>query len=292
HEKGIPQADEGVISTEEHGGGVGVSGKATLPSLLIVEDNADVRKYVSSILGNSYRIIEAQDGEEGLDKSLGCVPDLIITDIMMPKMDGFHLCGKLKADSRTSHIPVIMLTAKATSKDKIDGLEVGADDYIMKPFEARELEARIRNLIEQRKRLHEHFRAYGLVDIAAQNVTSVDQKFLRKAMEVVNEHVADTSFSVEMFAELMAVSRSLLFRKTESLLGEPPSELIKRTRLDRAAKLLEARAGNISEIALEVGFSNPSHFAEGFRKRFGCTPTQYYHNFQNPPSGQVPPQPK
>ena len=292
HEKATPQADEGVTGTDEHGRDRGVSEKGGLPSLLIVEDNADVRKYVSSILENSYRIIEAQDGEEGFDKSVGCIPDLIITDLMMPKMDGFHLCGKLKADSRTSHIPVIMLTAKATSKDKIDGLESGADDYIMKPFEARELEARIRNLIEQRKRLHEHFRTYGLVDMAAQNVTSVDQKFLRKAMEVVIEHVGDTSFSVEVFAELMAVSRSLLFRKMESLLGEPPSELIRRTRLDRAAKLLEARAGNISEIALEVGFSNPSHFAEGFRKRFGCTPTQYYHNFQNPPSGQVPPQPK
>jgi len=260
-----------------------------LPSLLIVEDNADVRKYVRSILENTYRIIEAHDGEEGLERSLGCIPDLIITDIMMPKMDGFQLCRKLKVDPRTSHIPVIMLTAKATSKDKINGLEIGADDYIMKPFEAQELKARIRNLIEQRKRLHEHFRTYGFVDMAAQNVASVDQKFLRKAMDVVNEHVADTSFSVEVFAEVMAVSRSLLFRKMESLLGEPPSELVKRTRLDRAAKLIEAKSGNVSEIALEVGFNNPSYFAECFRRQFGCTPTQYHHNCQSAPSGQAGP---
>ncbi len=271
---------------------LGIRDRPQLPSLLIVEDNADVRTYVSSILENTYRIIEAGDGEEGLDKSLRCIPDFIITDIMMPKIDGFHLCGKLKSDSRTSHIPVIMLTAKATSKDKISGFEIGADDYIVKPFEARELEARIRNLIEQRRRLHEHFRTYGLVDMAAQNVASVDQRFLRKAIDVVSEHVADTSFSVEVFAELMAVSRSLLFRKMESLLGEPPSELIKRTRLDRAAKLLESRAGNVSEIALEVGFSNPSYFTECFRKRFGCTPTQYSRSFQQSPSEQAAPQPQ
>jgi AraC-like DNA-binding protein len=203
---------------------------------------------------------------------------------MMPKMDGFQLCGKLKGDARTSHIPVIMLTAKATSDDKIHGLEIGADDYIMKPFEAGELEARIRNLIEQRRRLHEHFRTYGFVEMAEKNVTSVDQKFLRNAVEVIEEHIPDTSFSVEVFAEEMAVSRSLLLRKIESLLGEPPSELIKRRRMNKAAKLIEARAGNVSEIALEVGFSNPSYFAECFRKQFGCTPTQYYHSLPKQPS--------
>jgi signal transduction histidine kinase/ligand-binding sensor domain-containing protein/DNA-binding response OmpR family regulator len=289
HEKTIPRSDEVVVRTDEHGSDSDMPGKSALPSLLIVEDNADVRKYISSILENKYRIMEAKDGEEGLDKSLECIPDLIITDIMMPKLDGFQLCGKLKSDSRTSHIPVIMLTAKATSKDKISGLEIGADDYIMKPFEAPELKARIRNLIEQRKRLHEHFRTHGLVEMAEKNVTSVDQRFLQKAVDVVNQHIADTSFSVEVFAERMAVSRSLLFKKMESLLGEPPREVIKRTRLSRAAKLIEARAGNVSEIALEVGFSNPSYFTECFRKQFGCTPSQYHHNCQGPPSAQADP---
>jgi DNA-binding response OmpR family regulator len=259
---------------------------------LIVEDNADVRRYICSVLENKYRIVEGQNGEEGLRNSLEFIPDLIITDIMMPKMDGFQLCGTLKADSRTSHIPVIMLTAKATTDDKINGLEIGADDYIMKPFEAQELEARVRNLIEQRKRLHEHFRTHGLIDMADKNITSVDQKFLRKASEVMNEHIAETSFSVEVFAEEMAVSKSLLLRKMESLLGEPPSELIKRTRLNKAAKLIEAKAGNVSEIAFDVGFSNPSYFAECFRKQFGCTPTQYHHSLSKPPSGQLGQKPK
>jgi signal transduction histidine kinase/DNA-binding response OmpR family regulator/ligand-binding sensor domain-containing protein len=291
-QKTILQLEEGVVRSVERGSDRDVPDSSALPSLLIVEDNADVRRYICSVLENKYRIVEGQNGEEGLRKSLEFIPDLIITDIMMPKMDGFQLCGTLKADSRTSHIPVIMLTAKATTDDKINGLEIGADDYIMKPFEAQELEARVRNLIEQRKRLHEHFRTHGLIDMADKNITSVDQKFLRKASEVMNEHIAETSFSVEVFAEEMAVSKSLLLRKMESLLGEPPSELIKRTRLNNAAKLIASKAGNVSEIALDVGFSSPSYFAECFRKQFGCTPTQYHRSLSKPPSGRPGPKPK
>ena len=257
-------------------------GVESLPSLLIVEDNPDVRKYISMILENQYKIIEAKDGEEGLDKSFECLPDLIITDIMMPKMDGFVMCYKLKTDSRTSHIPIIMLTAKATMQDKISGLEIGADDYIMKPFEAEELKARIKNLLEQRRRLHEHFRKYGLFELDEKNINYIDKKFLEKSFAIINEHISDTLFGVEILADDMAVSRSLLFKKINALVGEPPSELIKRTRLNRAAKLIENNSGNISEIALESGFSNPSYFAECFRKQFGVTPTQYHHNSNKP----------
>jgi DNA-binding response OmpR family regulator len=248
------------------------------PLLLIVEDNPDVREYISMVLGNEYRIFEAKDGEEGLEKSFEHIPDLIISDIMMPKLDGFQMCSKLKTDSRTSHIPIIMLTAKATMNDKISGLEIGADEYIMKPFEAEELKARIKNLLEQRKRLHEHFRKYGLVEIEEKNITPVDQKFLQKALAIINEHISDTSFGVETMADDMAVSRSLLLKKINALVGEPPSELIKRTRLSKAAKLIENNSGNISKIALEVGLSNPSYFAEAFKKQFGVPPTQYHQN--------------
>lgn len=251
--------------------------KPVLPSLLIVEDNSDVRKYISMILENQYRIIEAIDGEEGLNKSFEQIPDLIISDIMMPKLDGFQLCSKLKTDSRTSHIPVIILTAKATMQDKINGLEIGADDYIMKPFEASELKARIKNLLEQRKRLHEHFRQHGLFEIEGKNITPVNQKFLKKTVAIITEHISDTSFGVEMLAENMAVSRSLLLKKIEALIGEPPSELIKRIKLNKAAKLIEKNFGNISEVALEVGFNNPSYFAECFRKQFGFSPSQYHN---------------
>ena len=247
-----------------------------VPTLLIVEDNPDVRKYISMILENQYSIIEAADGEEGLNKSFECIPNIIISDIMMPKMDGFVMCYKLKTDSRTSHIPIIMLTAKATIENKISGLEIGADDYIIKPFEADELKARIKNLLEQRKRLHEHFRQHGLLELDEKNITPIDKKFLEKCIEVINKHIADTSFGVEVLAENMLVSRSVLLKKIEALIGESPIELIKRIRLHSAAKLIEKNFGNVSQIALEVGFNNPSYFAECFKKQFGVSPSQFH----------------
>lgn len=251
------------------------------PVLLIVEDNPDVRKYVSMTLWNDYNICEANDGEEGLEKSFESIPDLIISDIMMPKLDGFTMCKKLKTDTRTSHIPIIILTAKATMNDKLNGLEIGADDYIMKPFEAEELKARIKNLLEQRKRLHEHFRRYGLVEVEDKKITSVDRKFIQQAVEIINKNISDTFFGVEKLADDMAISKSLLFKKTSSLIGIPPIELIKRTRLNKAAKLIEDNSGNISEIALEVGFNNPSYFAECFKKQFGVSPSQYHNRPNN-----------
>lgn len=283
-EKGTGEApsnaelEDFIVIKNEYNTDIESAVKPALPTLLIVEDNRDVRKYIRTILEKYYQIIEAKDGEEGLNKafdSASAGADLIITDIMMPKLDGFQLCSKLKADSRTSHIPVIMLTAKATMHDKINGLETGADDYIMKPFEADELKARIKNLLDQRKRLHEHFRKQGLIDIADKNITSVDKQFLQKTVSIINEHISDTLFGVEVLAEDMAVSRSLLLKKVEALIGESPNELIRRIRLEKAANLLKHNSGNISEIALEVGFSNPSYFAEAFKKQFGIEPSQY-----------------
>ncbi|OGU36625.1 MAG: hypothetical protein A2455_00905 [Ignavibacteria bacterium RIFOXYC2_FULL_35_16] len=252
--------------------------KSSLPTVLIVEDNADVRKYIRMILENQYSISEAKDGEEGLDKSFEQIPDLIISDIMMPKLDGFQLCSKLKTDSRTSHIPVILLTAKATMKDKINGLEIGADDYIMKPFEASELKARIKNLLQQRKRLHEHFRQHGLFEIEEQNITSLDQKFIQKSIEVINNNLSNINLSVELLASNLAISKWVLNKKLSALTGDTPAELIKRIRLSKAAKLIERSTGNISEIALEVGFTNPAYFAECFKKQFGLSPSQYHHS--------------
>jgi signal transduction histidine kinase/DNA-binding response OmpR family regulator len=246
------------------------------PFLLIVEDNSDVRNYIKNNLIETYGITEAVDGEDGLNKAVEQFPDLIISDVMMPKMDGFKLCDKLKTDERTSHIPVILLTAKASSQGKIEGFETGADDYIMKPFEPEELKARIKNLIEQRKRIHEHFRKHGLFEIEEKNITPVDQKFLQKTLKNINEHISDPQFGVEILAEEMAVSRSLLLKKIEALIGESPVELIKRIRLNKAAKLIESKFGNISEIALEVSFNNPSYFAECFKKQFGVNPSHYH----------------
>ncbi len=219
--------------------------------------------------------MEAINGEDGWNKSTENLPELIISDIMMPKMDGFQLCERLKTDERTSHIPIILLTAKATSQDKIVGFETGADDYIMKPFEPDELNARIRNLIEQRKRLHEYFQKKGIFELNQAKITSIDKKLLQKAFDSINKNISNPSFSVETLAENLAVSRYVLYKKIISLTGESPVELIRRIRLLRAARLIENKFGNLSEIALEVGFNNPAYFSDCFKKQFGVSPSQY-----------------
>jgi AraC-like DNA-binding protein len=193
-------------------------------------------------------------------------------------MDGFELCDKLKNDMRISHIPIIMLTAKATSKDKIEGYETGADDYVIKPFDARVLKARVKNLINQRKKLREFFLKEGILSLENSNITSMDKKFLEKIYKIINENLSDSSFGIESFASKIALGRATLHKKLVALIGEPPSELVKRVRLNKAAKLIEKKFGNISEIALEVGFSNPAYFSDCFRKQFGVSPSIYRQN--------------
>jgi CheY-like chemotaxis protein len=243
--------------------------------LLIVEDNSDVRKYIKDNLTKEFRTLEAVDGEDGWNKSIEQIPDLIVSDVMMPKMDGFKLCEKLKTDERTSHIPVILLTAKAAKEDKLAGYETGADEYLMKPFEPDELRVRIKNLILQRKRLHEHFQKKGMFEFEQTNITSIDKKFIQKVIGVIKDNISNEGFNVEMLTEKMVVSRSLLNKKVVSLTGEPPKDLIKRIRLTKAVELIEKKFGNLSEIALEVGFDNPAYFSECFKKQFGVPPSQY-----------------
>ncbi|MBK7632259.1 MAG: response regulator [Ignavibacteriales bacterium] len=245
------------------------------PILLIVEDNYDVRNYIRTNLDNGYRIIEAIDGEDGWNRSTNNLPDLIVSDVMMPRMDGFELCKKIKTDERTSHIPVILLTAKAAKQDKLDGYEIGADDYIMKPFEPDELRARIKNLIIQRKKLQEHFKKNGIFGFTQSQITSIDKKFLQNVLNKVNQRISDASFSVELLSDDLGISRSVVHRKILSLTGETPGELIRRIRLNKAAELIKNKFGNLSEIALEVGFNNPAHFSESFKKQFGVSPSHY-----------------
>ncbi len=256
-------------------------GDGSPPLLLIVEDNNDVRKYIKDNLIDNYKIIEAADGEEGWNRALSDIPELIISDVMMPKMDGFELCGKIKSDERTSHIPIILLTAKAASEDKIVGYETGADEYIMKPFDSNELKARIKNLIEQRKRIHEHFRQNGLFELDESKITPLDKKFLQNTICLITGNISDDSFNIEKLAEGLNMSRSVLHKKIVSLIGEPPVELVKTIRMTRAAELICLKTGNISEIALEVGFKNPAYFSECFKKQFGVTPSQYSRRFNH-----------
>jgi signal transduction histidine kinase/ligand-binding sensor domain-containing protein/DNA-binding response OmpR family regulator len=249
--------------------------KKSLPILLIVEDNPDMCAYIRSNLENDYRIIEAADGEEGFNKGANALPDLIISDVMMPQMDGFQLCAKLKTDPRTSHIPVILLTARAAAEDRIGGLETGADDYIIKPFNSRELQVRVRNLIEQRRRLRERYRKEGALSPREIATTSTDQKFLQRALDIIEERLSDSSLDTQTFSREIGMSRMQLHRKITALTDMTPKEFIRMIRLQRAAQLLKQKFGNITEVAYEVGFSNPAYFTECFRKNFGETPSKY-----------------
>ncbi|MCD4729898.1 MAG: response regulator, partial [Bacteroidales bacterium] len=247
------------------------------PLILIVEDNDDLRSYVRSYLTDDYLISEAIDGEMGLNKAIDKIPDLIVSDVMMPKMDGIEFTRKIKADERTSHIPVILLTAKAAREDKLEGLETGADDFLTKPFDPDELLVRIRNLIQQRRKWKEIIlKNIGSVNqLSSSGITSMDQKFLKKAVVVVEKHISDSEFSVELFGKEMAMSRVQLHRKLTALVEQSASEFIRTIRLNKAAIFLKEKSGNIAEIAYGVGFSNPSYFSECFRKQFGKLPSEY-----------------
>lgn len=247
----------------------------TSPLLLIVEDNADMRKYMRTYLDSRYKINEAVNGIEGLEKAIETIPDLIISDVMMPKMDGFELCAKLKTDERTSHIPIILLTAKASHESKLEGLETGADDYITKPFDAHELQVRVKNLIEQRRKLRERFRREVTIKPKEVAITSADERFIRRAMEVVDAHISELEFTSEQFAKEMFLSRMQFHRKMRALVDLSPWQFVRKLRLARAADLLRRRSGNIAGIAYQVGYDSPSKFTHAFREEYGKTPSEY-----------------
>ncbi len=249
--------------------------QAKKPSLLVVEDNRDIRMQLSDNLSGLYTILEAIDGVSGLKKAVEMIPDLVLTDLMMPRMDGIELCEKLKNDERTCHIPIIMLTAKVTLEDKIDGFLVGADDYIPKPFNMNELKARISNLIEQRRKLRERFSREVTLQPSDISITPIDERFLNKSIEVIEKHIDDENFDLGKFREEMNMTRSTLFRKIHALTGQCPTEFIRTIRLRRAANLLRQQFGNVTQVSLEVGFNNLSYFNRSFKKMFGVSPAEY-----------------
>ncbi len=245
-------------------------------SILIVEDNPDVTNYISSFMAKDYRILTAEDGKDGLKKTIGQYPDLIISDVMMPEMDGFELCKKIKSDQRISHIPVILLTAKADLDSKIEGLEFGADDYVTKPFESRELKIRSKNLIEQRRRLREKFSS--LIDLRPEDIaaSSMDEQLLNRLLKVFENHIEEPEFSIDQLAREIGISRIHLNRKIQAMTNHSTSDFIRTLRLQRAARLLKNASGSVSEIAYKVGFNNLSYFSKTFRKHFGKLPSDFF----------------
>jgi CheY-like chemotaxis protein len=250
----------------------------TKESILIVEDNAEVREYLRGHLDTDFRVIEAENGEEGLRTAKSSRPSLILTDIMMPVMDGYEMVRRIREDDALSYIPIVMLTAKADEGGAVTGIQSGADDYIAKPFDITELKARLANLISKRSEMRERFSEEVVVKGSDLVVTSGDAAFLQTITEIIDTHLGDTNFGGDWLADEVGLSRRQLERRLESILGESPAALIRRLRLERASQLLRARAGTVSEVAYSVGFTSPAYFARAFRKAYGESPTEHAQN--------------
>lgn len=243
--------------------------------ILVVEDSADTRAYIRSSLEPVYKVLEAENGKEGIQKALEVIPDLIVSDIMMPQTDGYELCRELKNHVGTSHIPIILLTAKAGEEDVLEGLETGADDYITKPFNTKILGARIKNLIDQRSHLQkalDHDMTHHHEKVP---MSRIDKEFIKSLKEVIKKNIQDPDFNIELLCEKMNMSQPTLYRKIHALSGESPTDFIRSYRLKRGARLLEEKFGSIIEVALEVGFSSAAYFTRCFKKKFNCLPSEY-----------------
>ncbi|HEY9045307.1 MAG TPA: two-component regulator propeller domain-containing protein [Ohtaekwangia sp.] len=245
------------------------------PLLLLVEDNEDFRFYLKDNLKLDYQILEAPNGLEGWRKVEEALPDLIVSDIMMPEMNGIELCRKVKSDQRVSHIPVILLTARAAEEQKVEGFQMGADDYITKPFNFEILASRIQNLINQREKYQKAFPRQLDVKASELNITPLDEKFIQNAIQCVEKNVSKADFSVEDMSKELGISRAHLYKKILSLTGKSPLEFIRTIRLQQAAQLLEKSQLTVAEIAYQVGFNNPKYFARYFKEQYSVLPSAY-----------------
>ncbi|WP_336527903.1 substrate-binding domain-containing protein [Bacteroides acidifaciens] len=241
------------------------------PSVLIIDDNVDIRSYVHGLLHTDYTVIEAADGSEGIRKAMKYVPDLIISDVMMPGIDGIECCRRLKSELQTCHIPVILLTACSLDEQKIQGYDDGADSYISKPFSSQLLLARVRNLIDSHRRLKQFFG--GGQALAKEDVCDMDKDFVEKFKALIDAKMGDSGLNVEDLGKEMGLSRVQLYRKIKSLTNYSPNELLRIARLKRAASLLASSDMTVAEIGYEVGFSSPSYFAKCYKEQFGESPT-------------------
>lgn len=245
------------------------------PVILVVEDDADILSFIALELMTDYQVVKAVNGRDGLVKARECVPDLVITDVMMPVMDGISLCNELKTNPETSHVPVIMLTAKISDESQLEGLRSGADDYVTKPFNILLLQARISNLLESRRTLREKFcRDYPVLtsDLPA---GTPDKSFMEKAMRVVEENYSNGEFKSDEFASCLNMGLRTLHRKLKAVSDRTPADFINEFRMGKAADLLKNSAYPITEIAFHVGCDDSSNFSRIFKKYYDMTPTEY-----------------
>ena len=243
------------------------------PSVLIIDDNADIRSYVHSLLHADYTVIEAVDGSDGIRKAMKYVPDLIISDVMMPGIDGIECCRRLKSELQTCHIPVILLTACSLDEQRIQGYDGGADSYISKPFSSQLLLARVRNLIDSHRRLKQFFGDRHT--LAKEDVCDMDKNFVEKFKSLLDAKLGDSNLNVEDLGKDMGLSRVQLYRKIKSLTNYSPNELLRIARLKKAASLLASSDMTVAEIGYEVGFSSPSYFTKCYKEQFGESPTDF-----------------
>lgn len=245
------------------------------PEILVVEDHRDMREHIRSILEPDYRVIEAVNGKDGMAKAKELIPALIVSDIMMPEMDGFELCRQLKKDIRTSHIPNILLTARASDDSIMRGLETGADDYVTKPFNADMLLTRIKNLIDLRSQLQLKIQREKMLLPSEVSVSSQDDQFLKEFQAVIGKNLDNPDFSIDVLSNQLLIGRSTLFKKIQALTGETPNQFIQSYRLERGAQLLRENYGNVTQVAMAVGFTSPQYFSRCFKEKFHQSPKAF-----------------
>jgi signal transduction histidine kinase/ligand-binding sensor domain-containing protein/DNA-binding response OmpR family regulator len=243
--------------------------------LLVVEDNDDVRHYLQELFASEYDVSTAEDGVEGWEKALSLLPDLIISDVMMPRSDGLELCQKIKQQPKTAHIPVLLLTARTAETQQLEGLGVGADEYMSKPFNPALLQAKATSLLRNRQKLHEYYQRHILLEPTEIVVADVDRQFLESAMAVVEQHLVDPEFSVQVLVREMAMSQSVFYRRIKSITGQTAVEFIRDVRMKRAAQLLAQTQMRVSEVAFEVGVEDAKYFRRMFQKIYNLSPSEY-----------------
>jgi DNA-binding response OmpR family regulator len=240
-----------------------------------VDDNQDIRKYIKSLLLDNFKVIEAKTGLDGIEKAFKIIPDIIISDVMMPLKSGFELCNTLKHDEKTSHIPIILLTGKTDVKDEITGLNSGADDYITKPFNPRTLQIKVNNIIQNRNKIHLRYQQDNLFRPKEIAATRADEAFLKKVQNILDQHLTNPEFNAETFSKHVAMSRMQLHRKILAYTGLSTSNFIRSQRLKQATTILQSSQYTINEVAYMVGFSTPSYFIKCFKEIYQLTPSEF-----------------